>query len=280
MNKIYLAVCGFTLSSVILTSFSQKSEKQSLAATNKEGTLTLVGNGEDFVRQGFVSKDGWQINFEHVYVNIAEATAYSTESVFEPQKGDTKEDIKYKNEVDFIETQQTIDLAAGDKSADSIEIAKVQVPIDFYNALTWSLTTADTTSPASGNTILLEGTANKDSQVIKFQIGLNNSTEYICGEYVGDERLGIVEASSPGKVEFTLHFDHIFGDFNTPPEDALNQDALGFQALAELAQKDNLEVNDDNLFRQLSPENYQLLTQAVVGLGHVGEGHCLANSEQ
>ena len=26
----------------------------------------LVANGEDFVRQGFVSKDGWRISFDHV----------------------------------------------------------------------------------------------------------------------------------------------------------------------------------------------------------------------
>ena len=145
--------------------------------------------------------------------------------------------------------------------------------------MTWSLSTANTNSPASGNTIVLKGTANKDSQKIDFEIGLNSPIEYICGEYVGDERLGIVEASSPGKVEVTLHFDHIFGDQDTPPEDALNQDSLGFQPLADLAQNNNLELNNDTLFRQLSAKNYRRLTQAVVGLGHVGEGHCVANHE-
>jgi len=278
MNKIYLAACSFTLSSVILTSFGQKSEKQSIAITNKEGSLTLVGNGEDFVRQGFISKDGWQISFEHVYVNIAEATAYSTRTAFEPQKGDKKEDIEYQDKIDFINIEQTIDLAAGNENADSIKIAEVQVPINFYNALTWSLSTANKTSPASGNTIALEGTANKGGQVINFKIGLNNPTEYICGEYIGDKRLGIVEASSPGTVELTLHFDHIFGDLDISPENALNQDALGFQPLAELAQKDSLELHDDTLSRQLSSKSYQQLKQAVVGLGHVGEGHCIVNS--
>ena len=278
MNKIYIAACGFALSSVILTSFNQKSEKQSFAATNQKGTLTLVGNGEDFIRQGFVSKDGWHLSFEHVYVSIAQATAYSTKSVFKPQKGDQKKDIEYQDKIDFLETEQTIDLVAEDNNANSIEISQVQAPVNFYNALAWSLSTASMTSPASGNTILLKGVANKDGQAINFKIGLNTPTEYICGEYIGDERLGIVEVSSPGKVEVTLHFDHIFGDFDTPPEDALNQAALGFQPLAELAQKGSLELNDDNMFRQLSSKNHQLLTQAVLGLGHVGEGHCLANS--
>ena len=34
------------------------------------GTLELRANGEDFIRQGFTSKDGWQIEFDHVYTNI------------------------------------------------------------------------------------------------------------------------------------------------------------------------------------------------------------------
>ena len=88
-----------------------------------------------------------------------------------------------------------------------------------------------------------------------------------------------MEASSPGKVEITLHFDHIFGDLDVSPNDALNQDALGFQPLADLARKDNLKLNYHSLFRQLSAKNYQQLTQAIVGLGHVGEGHCINNYE-
>lgn len=280
MNKIYIAVCGFALSSVILTSFGQKSKKQSVIAANETGTLTLVGNGEDFVRKGFTSKDGWQINFDHVYVNVAEAIAYSTKSVFEPQKGAKTDDIIYRNKVNFIDAEKTIDLAAGSENFAPIKISEVKVPIDFYNALTWKLSTADDNSPASGNTIVLEGTANKEDKIINFKIGLNNPSEYICGEYVGEERLGIVEASSSGKVEATLHFDHIFGDFETLPKDDLNQNALGFQPLATLAKNGRLELDENALFQQLSPQQYQKLTKAVVGLGHVGEGHCVVNHEK
>ena len=275
MNKIHLIACSIAFASVILTSFDREDESKSVAAANEEGTLTFVANGEDFVRQGFVSKDGWQINFDRVYVNISEASAYSTDSSFEPQKGDTKADIKYRDKVDFIDAAQTVDLAAGDESASPIAVASADVPVNFYNALAWKLTTADADSPAAGNTIALQGKATKDGETIDFKLGLNQPNEYICGEFVGDERLGIVEASSPGKVEATLHFDHIFGDANTPPEDALNQDALGFQPLAALASNNTLELNDDSSFRQLSPAQYRQLTKAVKGLGHVGEGHCV-----
>ena len=38
------------------------------ASVAEEGTLAFVANGEDFVRQGFISKDGWAINFDQVLV--------------------------------------------------------------------------------------------------------------------------------------------------------------------------------------------------------------------
>ena len=278
MNKIQMTACTIALGSVILASLSQKSERQSIAATETPGKLTLVANGEDFVRKGFTSKDGWQINFDRVYINISEATAYSTNSSFEPQKGDTKSDIEYQDKVNLVNTAQTIDLAAGDESAPAIPITQADVAPNFYNALTWKLSTAPDNSPAAGSTIALQGQASKNGQTIDFKLGFNQPIEYICGEFVGDERLGIVEATNPGKVEATLHFDHIFGDLDTPPEDALNQDALGFQPFAQLASNGTLELDENSLSSQLSSSQYQQLNDAVIGLGHVGEGHCVINT--
>jgi hypothetical protein len=36
-------------------------------ALSETGTLVIRANGEDFVQQGFVSKNGWQINFDHLF---------------------------------------------------------------------------------------------------------------------------------------------------------------------------------------------------------------------
>ncbi len=36
-------------------------EAEAVAESEGTGTLEIVANGEDFVRQGFVSKDGWAI---------------------------------------------------------------------------------------------------------------------------------------------------------------------------------------------------------------------------
>ena len=280
MKKITMIVWSIALSSVILTSCKSKKNNQTTAATTEQGTLTLVANGEDFVRQGFVSKDGWQINFEHLYVNISEATAYQADSSFQPQKGDTKDSFKYQDRLEFINIRETTDLASGDANSAPISVAKTDdAPVGFYNALTWKLSTAEATSPIPGNTIVLQGKAIKDQQTIDFDLGFNQPTEYICGEFIGEERQGIVAVDAPGQVEATFHFDHIFGDANAPIDDALNQDALGFQPLADLTINQSLELDEQDLSSRLSSQNYQKLTEAVLGLGHVGEGHCVISNQ-
>ncbi|WP_019504634.1 hypothetical protein [Pleurocapsa sp. PCC 7319] len=143
MKKITVLVESIALSSVILTSCESKNDNQTIATTTDKGTLTLVANGEDFVRQGFVSKDGWQINFDHLYVNISEATAYQADSSFQPQKGDTKDSFKYQDRVEFINIGETTDLASGDANSAPILVAKTDdAPVGFYNVLTWKLSTA------------------------------------------------------------------------------------------------------------------------------------------
>lgn len=276
MKKLRIFAYGIALGSTILGFRPQQDRSIALSAATEQGSLVFVANGEDFVRQGFVSKDGWSIDFEHLYVNISEASAYSTKSSFEPQKGDTKESIEYQNSINF-ESLKAPDLAEGEVNAAPIVIASANVPGGFYNALAWKLSTGAADSPLPGSTIKLIGQATKDQKTIKFDLGFNQPTEYVCGEYVGEERQGIVTASKPGEIEATFHFDHIFGDANTPSEDALNQDALGFQPLADLGNNGIVKLDEADLASQLSDADYQQLTNAVTGLGHVGEGHCIVN---
>ena len=278
MNKLRTFAYGITLASLVMSNAGKQNEQKSLAASTEKGTLALVANGEDFVRQGFVSKDGWEINFDRLYVNFSNAAAYSTESSFEPQKGDTKDSIDYQNKAEFFKSTKTIDLAEGEASAAPIVIAEASVPTGFYNALTWKLSTADTDSPIAGNTIALQGQATKDGETINFDLGFDQPGEYVCGEFVGEDRQGVVTADNPGQLEATFHFDHIFGDADTPAEDALNQDALGFGPLANLASNGTLQLDEAELANQLSEPEYQQLTEAVSGLGHVGEGHCVVNT--
>lgn len=241
------------------------------ADSSEQGTLELVANGEDFVRQGFVTKDGWQIDFEHVYVTLDDVTAYQSDPPFDPDQ--TKE-LQATTEIAFIEQPETIDLAVGDDNAAPVAVAATKAPVGTYNALQWAVVEASQ-GAAAGSTILLEGTATKADQTIDFIMGFNQPLEYTCGQFVGDQRKGILAgASETAEIETTFHFDHIFGDAEAPVDDALNVDAVGFDPFATLAQNGSLNVDMATLEQELPSEQYQKLQTAIAGLGHVGEGHC------
>lgn len=234
-------------------------------------TLTLVANGEDFIRQGFVSKDGWRINFNHAYVTLADAIAYQTNPSF---NAEGEEEIKPIESVTLIDKDTTIDLAEGDENAPPIKVAEVNAPVGNYNAISWKLVN----NQENTGSVVLDGTAVKDNETVKFVISLPVNSEYSCGEFVGDERKGILEAGKTAEIETTFHFDHIFGDAQTSLDDDLNIGALGFQPLATLAQNGELKINLATLEKTLNPEDYQKLMNNLNSLGHVGEGHCRLNS--
>ncbi|MDJ0532051.1 MAG: DUF4382 domain-containing protein [Xenococcaceae cyanobacterium MO_207.B15] len=236
-----------------------------------QGSLSLVANGEDFVREGFVTKDGWQINFERVDITVGEVTAYQVEGAFNPE---AKSQIKSETAIRLVQEAQTINLAQGEEDADPIVITQSKAPKGFYNALSWKMLPITDQSIAGSHTILLEGTATKAKRKINFVLGFNQPTKYVCGEFVGDSRKGLVQPNDIAEVEMTFHFDHIFGDREADADDEINQNAVGFQPLADLATSDTLELGWQDLEQNLSPEEYQKLTNGIAGLGHVGEGHC------
>ncbi|BAU64788.1 hypothetical protein STA3757_21640 [Stanieria sp. NIES-3757] len=277
MNKfstlIAIAFASSWLSSCSQSTNLNKNQTEAVAA--ETGMLNLVANGEDFVRQGFVSKDGWQISFNHLYVTLADVTAYVTEVPFDPE---TKQEIKPQKQVVLLEGNKTVDLAEGEADAEPIVVNQIEAPVGMYNASSWQLVPAQD-APASGQTIYMDGVAEKDGQTINFVIGTNFPVEYVCGEFVGEERKGIVQPDATGELETTFHFDHLFGDQSAPATDALNQEALGFQPLAELATAGKLEVDQSQLQERLSSDNYQKWQNAIAGLAHVGEGHCAIKSQ-
>jgi len=217
------------------------------------GKLQFYANGEDFVRQGFVSKDGWSITFDHVYITLSDITAYQTDPPYDPHSG---------NDVDgevtvALDGTCTVDLAEGGEDALPILVDEISDAfVGHYNAISWKMTKA-TSGPAAGYSLVMIGTAVKDGQSINFTISVDEECEYQCGEYVGDERKGILEKGGTADLEMTFHFDHIFGDGELPPDDELNLAAVGFQPFADGA------------------EAGTVLNMAEMHLGHVGEGHCL-----
>ncbi|MEM9216651.1 MAG: DUF4382 domain-containing protein [Cyanobacteria bacterium P01_F01_bin.150] len=238
-------------------------------ATAETGTLEFRANGEDFVRQGFVSKDGWQIEFDHLYVNLADVKAYQTNGPHDPETNKSVD----ASQIAEVSKEITVDLAEGDANAAPVLIEAVDAPAGQYNALSWKMTPASA-GPAEGSTLMMVGTASRDAQTIPFTIQIDSEYSYTCGEYIGDERKGFLDAGAQADVEATFHFDHIFGDGDAPADDSINTGALGFAPLAALAADGTLTADMASLKQSLEPQDFSTLEKTLLGLAHVGEGHC------
>lgn len=236
-------------------------------AANGTGTLLVEANGEDFVRDGFTEKDGWRIDFDHVYVTMTDVTAAQTalSETGEPENAEPEQSVVY------AAAPVTVDLAAGDGPTKALDFP--DAPSGRYNALSWQLVPAEA-GPAEGYPIMMIGTATKDGESVAFEIGLADELAYTCGDFVGDERKGILNNGKTAEVEATFHFDHVFGDAEAPDTDKINLGALGFAPLAELAQDGQLTIDSQGLQEQLSEKDYAVLEATLLSLGHVGEGHC------
>ena len=230
--------------------------------SSAQGTLSIYANGEDFVRQGFVTKDGWQIDFDNVYVTLDQIQAYQSDPPFDPDSGDAL----YASETVTLDGPYTVDLAAS--ASDPELVDSITAPAGRYNALSWELQ-----SP-----VVLAGTATKGDEEVPFELSLEADLTSVCGDFIGDARKGILEAGGDADLEATFHFDHLFGDADLEASDSLNQGALGFAPFVAIA-KDNAGTEPAALKQELAPADYQRLGKILTGLGHVGEGHCRAETE-
>lgn len=238
-------------------------------AAGETGTLVIRANGEDFVREGFTTKDGWEIAFDNVYVSLADITAAQTDPPFDPEAG-SKLEAKAEAKV---EGTQVVDLAEGDASADPILVTELEAPAGQFNALAWRMVPAES-GPSEGYSIWMQGTATKDGETVPFTIKVNEELAFTCGDFVGDERKGILAAGDQADMEATFHFDHLFGDGGAPADDGINTGALGFDPLMGLAQNGVVNVDSAALQAGLSEADYTTFLEILPSLGHVGEGHC------
>lgn len=249
---------------------SGETGQQAQQGTQETGTLQFTANGEDFVRQGFVSKDGWAITFDHVYVNLSDITAYQSEPPYDAHAGGA---VQAQNKVALAGTH-TVDLAQGDESASPILVGEAADAVSgHYNAISWQMIRA-TEGPAEGYSLVITGMAEKEGQTVNFTIKDEQEYLYTGGDYVGDERKGVLQEGGTANVEMTFHFDHIFGDADTPLEDELNTGAPGFEPFASIAKDGRVDADMAALEGMLTPEDYQKLQAMLPTLGHVGEGHC------
>ncbi|MCF8011508.1 MAG: DUF4382 domain-containing protein [Clostridiales bacterium] len=278
MKKLYLSVLALTFFLAVVSGCSsgensqQDKEQTSKQVEQKEqtGTLHFKANGEDFVRQGFTSKDGWDIAFEHVYVNLAAVTGYQSEPAYKAEDGGK---IQPKNKVALSEAH-VVDLAKGSENADPILVGQVEdVPVGHYNAISWKMVHAET-GPSKGYSLAVTGEAVKDGKTVNFTIKDGTEYKYTGGEYIGDERKGFVKEGEKAELEMTFHFDHVFGDAGAPADGGLNAAAPGFDPFAEAAENGTLNASISELEDKMCSEDYKMLKNVLPTLGHVGEGHC------
>ena len=238
-----------------------------LAQTEATGELEFRANGEDFVREGFVSKDNWTINFDHVYVSVSNVRAYQTEPPYDPFAGEL---TRSQNMVG-LPGQYVVDLAEGDENADTILLGTVGDAAEgYYNAVGWIMSPAES-GEYEGQTVVMEGTAEKDGESITFTIMTDKTMQYTCGAFIGDERKGILQADSGGEVELTFHFDHIFGDIDLETDDPLNVTAPGFDPFAALAVNGVVEADTERMVSDMDADAFQMFVDILPSLGHTGE---------
>lgn len=268
------------------TDQTKKNNPVAKVVTQKQGNLILVANGESFVRDGFITKDAWKIEFNKLTVSVGNVIAYQTETGFDP---DQNQIIDSKLAIPLTKEIKVIDLIPASKPKNSISpsltskdltiVKKIAVPVGSYRAISWEMAPKNDFGGET-ETIFLQGNATKNGKKINFELGFLLPIKYICGEFIGEERKGIVAKDKLTELEMTFHFDHLFGDSNISVDDALNQEALGFEPLAKLASAGSLKLDWQTLQQKLEPSDLEILTKAIAGLGHVGEGHCKAIYEE
>lgn len=238
--------------------------------SESNGFLQLMANGEEFIINGLQTKDGWNINFDHVYVTVNEVVAYQTNPPFEAE---SDAPLEAEETVNLIISPTTVDLMLGTENNPAILVTEVEAPLGHYNAISWQMYN----QVDGASSLRLQGRAEKDGQEIQFNLNLPKNVSYACGEFVGDERKGIVNGGEIAEIHMTFHFDHIFGDAEKDDSHEINLNSLGFEPMANLAENGSLDVDLATLEANLSQENYQKLEDSILELGHVGEGHCQIN---
>ncbi|MEB3342733.1 DUF4382 domain-containing protein [Okeania sp.] len=276
MRKLFTVLTLALIAPTVLLSScqnetSQVQTNQNQTQTNEKtpGTLQIRANGEDFVRKGFVTKDGWTIAFDKLYVNLAEVTAYQTDPSYKAETGEKPE----ATEKVIVTETKTIDLAEGNETAETILVSQISAPPGHYNAISWKMPKA-IDGPVKDYSLLMTGTGTKNGQTIPFTIKIDQELEFTCGDFIGDERKGILLPGETAELEATFHFDHLFGDNSVAPDEEINTGALGFAPLVAIATAGKVDVDMAQLKNQLSPADYQKFMGILPSLGHVGEGHC------
>ncbi len=249
--KMWVAVFIFLIS---ICSGCYKKMEPSANEKGLCGEIYFTVNGEDFVRNGFTGKDGWNLLFDHLYVNIVNPSAYSSrDSLLSVLEGDFF--------VDLAETRAGIQEIGFNKN----------VPPGNYQSLKFHIKRLKK-GKYRGYSIVMIGSASKEGRIIPFEIKLDEEMCFDGKEgYVGEELKGLLLPRGKTRVEMTFHFDHVFGDMESSPEDHVNRDSVGFGFFCKYINNGKLAVSQKEISKD---QNYPMLIKSIWSTGHLGEGHC------
>ena len=287
----------FTLTLMSLALILSTIQCASDNATNltQTGTLQLKANGEDFVRNGFTSEDGWAITFTSVYANINGATSYQ---LSETSNTKVQAGKSLPTEVNFHAGHPTTGVAEGTsyvgftgehflslKQDAFVVDSNSTAVVGNYNRLNFNVKKATSSSKGIvsdyiGYTIVLIGTAVKSGNTVNFTLKFDQETSYTgCGP---NGHKGVVTSGGSAESEMTFHFDHIFGNQSegsaTPSDpEKINFVAIGFTPFEQLdasAYPKTLNKTQTEMAAGMANATYVQLVNAITTLGHSGEAHC------
>lgn len=249
MQENLKKICILTLFITVLLSLT--------GCSSKKGNLLFNANGEEFVINGLVSKEGWKIDFDNVLVNISSPEAYNSEN---------------QNLRAILEGDHLIDLKRGSSSRPEVSVGIVpHAESGNYQSLKFSLKQIESGEYA-GYSIVLKGIAQKDDEKLPFVIKLDEELTFNGREgYVGESIKGILSDGKTSDVEMTFHFDHLFGNGEMSPEDHVNSGSPGFALFLDYTKDRSIDVNQKEM---RDNPLYGRLIQGIETLGHLGEGHC------
>lgn len=288
--EMFILILLICLPVAFLLACEEKTDDDDEDSDSGEGTLEFYANGEEFIRDGFVGKTGWDIQFDNFYVNVLGPTAFQVavdeltlndsnspecdEDTYSPlHAGHPHEDIPEGSAHEALTGEYWLDLHEG---VDRQLIGTVaDAPVGNYNYVNFAMIQkADGDYP--NYSIVMIGDATKDTETVQFTIKLNEEMLFSsCHQEVDDENAGVVAKGGTGSVELTFHSDHLFGDYESLDDpDSVNPGATGFQPFADLAESGILDIDQNEMKSQLSTDDYTTFIAALRTLGHSGEGHC------
>ncbi len=246
------------------------------------GDLMFLADGEEFIRDGFVSVDDWHIEFDHVYVYLTDIYAEQTSGISSAKprapassKPSPAGDMDRSYHAGHGSTDTTdggtsfrvplkgsyfVDLH--DQAGPTTLGIVTGVVAGNYDSVDFTVTpAADSTAQlkggaaqaaldsavAGGYSMVWEGVATDlapTSVTYYFRLELDEELPYVdCGP---NDPAGFVSNGGIGEAHLTFHSDHIFGDAADDWGEGVNTVALGFGPIADLGVCASGTINDHN----------------------------------